>query len=296
MRCVINGREYTYETDVRNNELTRRSFCELSKKVFGLDFEPWYQGGYWGELYIPHALMDGNAVVSNISVNVLDMQVNDCKRRFVQLGTVMTDSAYRGQGLSRWLMDTVLSSWKDRCDGVFLFANSSVLEFYPKFGFESVAEYQFEKYSGKRQCAFRKLDMDISYDKQILLGHYQRSNPYSALTMENNEGLLMFYCSQFLKDDVYYIEEYDTVIVAEQDSERLLCHDIFSDKRCELDNILGGLIDSNRKKIVLGFTPKDVSGWNMSEIRDDDSTLFLLSRKYNPFETANMMLPSLSHA
>ena len=296
MQCIINGKEYKYVTDVKNNDTIRHSFCELSKNVFGLDFEPWYQGGYWGDLYIPHALMDNNTVVSNVSVNILDMQVNNQQKRFIQIGTVMTEPLYRSQGLSRWIMDSVLSVWKDKCDGIFLFANSSVLEFYPKFGFESVSECQFQKHIDQNQCGFRKLDMNVPDDKKLLLNHYRYSNPYSALTMENNEGLLMFYCSQFMKDNIYYIEEYDTVIVAEQDGERLLCYDIFSDKPHELDYILGGLINSNKKKTILGFTPKTVSDWNISEIQEDDTTLFLLSGKYNPFKIKKMMFPLLSHA
>ena len=296
MQCNINGKEYTYITGIKDNDAIRRSFCSLSKKIYGLDFEPWYQNGYWGDFYIPHTLMDKDTVISNISVNVMDMRLNNRLKRFIQIGTVMTEPSYRGQGLSRWIMDSVLSTWKDKCDAIFLFANSSVLDFYPKFEFEPAQEYQFQKCMDKSQYSFRKLDMNVTADKNLLLSNYQYSNPYSALTMENNEGLLMFYCSQFMKDNIYYIEEYDTVVVAKQDSEELICYDIFSDKYYGLDHILGGLIDSDNKKILLGFTPKVISGWNISELHEENTTLFLIKGKENPFKSKKMMFPLLSHA
>ena len=39
-------------------------------------------------------------------------------------------------------METVLSDWRDCSDGIYLFANDSVLDFYPKFGFCPMGEYQ----------------------------------------------------------------------------------------------------------------------------------------------------------
>ncbi len=42
---------------------------------------------------------------------------------------------------------------------------------------------------------FRKLEMSNSEDNFILKKYYERSNPFSAFPMNNNYGLLMFYCS-----------------------------------------------------------------------------------------------------
>lgn len=61
--------------------------------------------------------------------------------RLVQLGTVMTAPAHRGKGLARSLMEAVLDDWGRTCDGVYLYANGTVLEFYPKFGFVPAREH-----------------------------------------------------------------------------------------------------------------------------------------------------------
>ena len=39
-------------------------------------------------------------------------------------------------------MEWILQNWSDRCDGIYLFANDTVLDFYPKFGFLPAEEAQ----------------------------------------------------------------------------------------------------------------------------------------------------------
>lgn len=88
--------------------MLRRTFNNLTRETFGFDFEQWYIDGYWQKRYIPYSLLDGDRVVANISVNDLNFLVMGEKKRYIQLGTVMTDKAYRGLGLSRALMERVL--------------------------------------------------------------------------------------------------------------------------------------------------------------------------------------------
>ena len=52
----------------------------------------------------------------------------------------MTRPGHRGRGLARRLMEEVLRDWSGRCDGMFLFANGTVLDFYPRFGFRRAAQ------------------------------------------------------------------------------------------------------------------------------------------------------------
>ncbi|MGE7624770.1 GNAT family N-acetyltransferase [Viridibacillus sp. NPDC096237] len=101
-------------------------------------------------------------MVSHNKVSTIDFIVFGKKKRFVQLGTVMTDEHYRNQGLSRVLMETVLDEWKDKCDMFYLFANDSVLDFYPKFGFVPVDEYEATTKVSKIENPYsvRKMDID----------------------------------------------------------------------------------------------------------------------------------------
>ena len=169
MRCVIGGETYDYRDDIRRDEAVRRSFDALARRTFGLSFEGWYQGGYWQGDYLPHVLMRGDKVVANVSVNLCPMRLDGEPCRLVQLGTVMTDENFRGRGLARFLMERILETWASRCDGMYLYANDSVLGFYPKFDFVRAEEYRYElPLSGEKPSAVR-LSMETAADVRALL-------------------------------------------------------------------------------------------------------------------------------
>ena len=128
----------------RNDKELRDSFNELAGKVFGLNFEGWYQNGFWKEAYDPYSVIEDGKVVSNISVNRCDMNYKGKTVHLIQLGTVMTDPDYRGRGYARLLMERVMEDITD-ADGIYLYGNDSVAEFYPKFGFAESKEYCFSK-------------------------------------------------------------------------------------------------------------------------------------------------------
>ena len=119
----------------KENKTLRNSFNELAKKTFDLDFEDWYQNGYWKEQYNPYSIVFNNRVIANVSVNDMEFEIDEKRKHYIQLGTVMTEPKYRNRGLIRKLMQEIEQDFKEKIDGYFLFANDSVLEFYPKFGF-----------------------------------------------------------------------------------------------------------------------------------------------------------------
>ena len=67
----------------------------------------------------------------------MNLIVNDKTVNGIQIGAVGTLPEYRNKGLSKYLMDLVLDKYQDSTDISFLFANETVTEFYPKFGFDA---------------------------------------------------------------------------------------------------------------------------------------------------------------
>lgn len=297
MNTIINGKEYVFTNEVRNNSSIRQSFNELAKKIFGIDFEGWYQNCFWKEDYIPYVLMDGDRVVSNISVNTIHSNYRNEERLFIQLGTVMTDESYRNKGLSRWLIEKILEEWRENCDAFYLYANDNVLDFYPKFGFVKKQEYQASGVVTPMESEFRKLDMTSCEDRKLLHEKYAFSNQFSDLTMENNNGLIMFHCSQFMKENVYYSLQYDLVVVAEYDADKLICYDVFGNTNIMLQEILSAMAKEDTKVSILGFTPKDKDAFTFKEVNVDGLTMFWWSEKDNIFyNDARVMFPLLSNA
>ena len=72
--------------DFRDNDSLRASFNALAKETFGLNFEDWYQNGYWTDRYNPHSVVVDGQVVSNVSVNQTYFEVEGKVLRFLQLG------------------------------------------------------------------------------------------------------------------------------------------------------------------------------------------------------------------
>ena len=98
--------KYNYRIDVRENNDLRANFNILAREIFGFDFIDWYEKGYWSDKYIPHILADNNGkVISNVSVNLMKFDVGGVIKNYIQLGTIMTDSDYRGQGLNKFILE-----------------------------------------------------------------------------------------------------------------------------------------------------------------------------------------------
>ncbi|MBB6625588.1 GNAT family N-acetyltransferase [Clostridium gasigenes] len=294
----IEGKQYRYISDYKNNQILRTSFNNLARKTFGIDFEQWYNGGYWGDGYITYSLLEDEIVVANVSVSIMEFLILDEQKRYIQIGTVMTADEYRGRGLCKALMERVLKEWEDKCELIYLFANDSVLEFYPKFGFVPMNEYQCSINVNKK-CKSRnmtKMDMANKNHRELLYNIVNNRISFSKVTMLNCISLVMFYCTSFMKDSIYYLEDYNTVVIAEFDGNKLYVQDIFSTKDIKLDIIIDEIISDEIKEVILGFTPNENLFYEEILFKDEDTTLFVKGRERNIFGVNKLMFPILSHA
>lgn len=294
----INEKTYKYAIDIKDNKEIRNSFNNLTRKTYGFDFEEWYQNGYWKDRYIPYVLLDGDKVISNVFVNVIDFLLMGEKKRCIQIGTVMTDEEYRNQGLNRFIMEKVIDEWRNKCDLIYLFANDSVINFYPKFGFEQLDQYQhsIEIVSKDTIANIKKLNMSDIKDRRFLINIIKKSLPISKLSMCDNESLIMFYCTSFMKYNVYYIEALETVVIAEFDEDILYLNDVFSLRDIPLNDIIEAMVTKQTKKIKFGFTPKETILYDVNILQEEDTTLFVIGEKADFLRNKQLMFPILSRA
>lgn len=296
MKTEVRGLRFACGREVRDVPALRESFFELAREVFSLDFAPWHRGGYWGEEYRPYVLCSGERVVSCVAVNDIRTRLNGAEKRFVQLGTVMTHPEWRGRGLSRFLMERALADAAD-ADGVYLFANDSVLDFYPRFGFRTEGEFQCRTAVPPRPGRVRKLCMDIPADREALLSRYRScNNPYSSFPLLENQGLLMFYCGNFWKDGVYLLEDTGlAAITFPGEAGQFLCCELFGEGKAPLSEALGVLAAHfSAGEAVLGFPPADPR-LPRFPYREEDTTLFVLEGRESPCPEKGM-LPLVSYA
>lgn len=286
--------KYTFIKDYRDHDEFRKSLNELTEKTYGFNFEEWYECGFWGEKYVPHSLVDHGRVIANVSVNLMDFEIDGITKHYIQIGTVMTAQEYRRQGLSRYLMEKVIDEYKEIVDGIYLFGNDSVLEFYPKFGFRKSIEYQYSKdiCSNNDIMKVKHLDMSNKDNQEKFLSGVRESISNDRLTMDNL-GLMAFWTMG--SDSIYYLAEEEAYIIAEIEKDELVIHQVIASHKIDLDTIIGAF-GSEIKRVELGFTPSNEEGYNVKELHKEDCTLFILGEDLAKIEEKKLMFPTLSHA
>lgn len=290
---------YQLISNYKDNELFRNSYNELTRNTYGFDFEAWYQYGYWSDKHIPYSLLDNThnfKMIANASINIMEFHTPLGDKTYLQIGTVMTDSNYRKKGLSRYLLEHILREWEHKTDGIFLFANDSVLDFYPKFGFKKCLEYQYSKdIIATPTYTAQKKDMTNRENQTLLFDSILNSKTMSKFAMLNNPQLIMFYVTSFMKNNVYYIKELNAYAIIEKTKHTLILHDVFVDTILPLDIIINALADKDTNKVVLNFTPMDTDGYRKSILTEEDTTLYVLGKDFDFIEKEQLMFPSLSH-
>ena len=288
--------KYRYVVDYKEDKVLRESFNTLAIKTFDISFNSWYEKGLWGDQYIPYSLVDHNKVIANISVNLMRFQQDGIAKNYIQLGTVMIDEAYRGQGLSRFLMEQILAEYKDKVDGIYLFGNDSVLEFYPKFGFKPAKEYRYSKkvcIKGNMKTA-QKVDMSECSNWEKLFTASKTAELNGRLAM-SNQGLLGFWITGYKKNSIYYMPEQKAYVIADIENEVLTLHEIFAGQRLALDEVITAF-GSGIKEVILGFTPYVIEGYTIKPYHEEDCTLFIIGDNLKIVEEQKLMFPTVSHA
>ena len=285
----------TIEINYRDNESLRNSFNELAGKVFGgLNFEGWYWNGFWKDNYIPYSVVADGKIVSNVSVNTCDMNYDGRIVKLIQLGTVMTDPDYRGRGYARMLMEKIVEDYENKVDGIYLFANDSVVDFYPKFGFRKSREYRFSKavkVDTERTAQLVPMGEKRDWDKmvQILDGTEQNAKMY----MVSNAGLYMFYLSQFMRENTFYIEDCDSYAITEIEDDTLILHAVIGSGA--IDHVISAF-GKEIKKVILAFTPNDSTGYDKSEVVEEDTHLFVRGKFFDETSGDEFMFQEITHA
>ena len=286
---------YIFIKAYQSDNVYRKSFNELAQTVFDINFEDWYQNGYWTEKYIPYSFLHKDKVIANVSVSPMKFVHNGIIKNYVQLGTVMTEEAYRNQGLIRRLMQEVDSDYSNKVDGFFLFANETVLDFYPKFGYERVKEHSFYQHTDiDCEMTARRVPMKTREDFKLLEAAVNNSCTQSSVWMIENMELIMFYATSFMNQNVYEIKNQNAYAIAEFHQGKLFLHQVFSPEKVNLDRIIASF-GKKVKKVTLGFTPLEGVGFQWEESKGEDTVLYGKGSSLADMVHWKQRIPTLSH-
>ncbi|EAC7692763.1 GNAT family N-acetyltransferase [Listeria monocytogenes] len=289
---------YEMISDYKDNKMYRDSFNKLAESTFDINFEEWFRSGFWNDKYVCYSYIDNNEVISNVSINKMNLIYQGENYSALQIGTVMTHPNYRGQGLAKNLLNHVIAKYEDQYDFLYLFANDTVLDFYPKFGFERIEESSFTVDAcnlKKKASKLKKLNPDNKTDFQLISRIVsKRAPPSNILDVKESEDLLMFYVLIALKNELYYLEELDVIVLMEQEGTDLYVLDILSTKKLDVVEVLSYLSTKKIETIHLLFTPEKSKYIDAAYIIETEDMLFV---RPNVLTSENYFLfPATSHA
>jgi predicted N-acetyltransferase YhbS len=200
------------------------AFIDYVPKVFRrASFRRWYELGGWKEDYVSFAMADGATIVANASLQRMNIVLRGEWITGWQLGAVGVLPEWRGRGLQRQVMQRLLSSIDEK-DIVFLFANDTVLDFYPLFGFQRVVESVFAAECDMKPASkpLRVLAIDRTEDRALLARVAATAQPTTReFGARAYGGVLLWYWANFYDGCFYYCEAEDAIIVAEHDGATL---------------------------------------------------------------------------
>jgi predicted N-acetyltransferase YhbS len=254
------------------------AFIDYVPKVFPrASFRRWYELGGWGEDYVAFSMTDGADVVANASLHRMNIVLRGEWITGWQLGAVGVVPQWRGRGLQRQIMQRLLGSIAEQ-DIVFLFANDTVLDFYPLFGFKRVIESVFAaKYDVKPASEpLRALSIDRAEDLTLLARVAATAAPTTReFAARNYGGVLLWYWANFYDGCFYYCEAEDAIIVAVLDGTTLRICDVLARTPFDLRAYLPRVAKGAAQRVEFGFTPD--AWWPDARVIADytDSPLFV---------------------
>ncbi|MTG99382.1 GNAT family N-acetyltransferase [Myroides albus] len=299
----IKGTPYTLYINYQDDKQKRKEFNRMCQEVWEFDFEAFYQSGYWGEECILFSLFQEDKIVAHITLSLFEITKENKTYKAGQLGTVMTDSTYQNKGLSRFLLEYIEAEYRDIVTGYFLFANDTVLDFYPKFGYVPVEEYQATlkvntKYS--LLSSIEKLDLDNPASLALFKEYVKSGYTYNRLNTKNVD-LAFFYCYAdydfSFKNAIHYSKALDTIIIYEQEESELTIYSIYQRDHHvkQLDAIIDACCTAETQTINFAFSPEAEQATYSLYKEDDDITLMVTKELIDLFSDQKTMVASLSH-
>jgi ribosomal protein S18 acetylase RimI-like enzyme len=236
------------------------AFLRYVPRVFPrADFRRWHALGGWTADYEAHGVADGDELVANVSVMRMRLVIDGREVRGAQLGAVGSVPERRGQGLVRPLLERVLAALDRKVELVLLYANETVLDFYPRFGFRRVPERVFELEAAllPAPTPAPRLSLDDPAQRARWLDACARALPPTERFGARDYGAIaLWHVCNFHPRDAYVLEGGDAYAVAVQRGDTLHLLDLAATRPFDLLAAIPGLLHGPAARIRFGFCPE----------------------------------------
>ena len=174
-------------------------------------------------------------------------------------------------------MDLVLDKYQNSADLFFLFANETVTDFYPKFGFKQYNEVVHRSDSDipASDYSARKLNISSESDFAILTNLLSRRAPLTKLFGAVDYGFItMWHVLNICKDDIYYLEDDDIIFIVTEKNRQLDIWEVIYDDQFDITEALPKIISDKINSVNFHFPP-DVLNYKYDSTKESDTLLFV---------------------
>lgn len=223
--------------DYYHDKKLRTAMSQLALNTFGINFELLYQKGYWAKGFSCYSFFEDDKIVSNVSYHKLEIEKDDKRYTAMSIDSVMTDPSYRKKGYARQLLEEVLIDHP--ADVIFLSANETVTEFYPRFGFEPIKHIKYKDLNIERYTLGDK-GRKLNIDQDIkLIDEYVRKRLKNSKEMYvyHDDYIKMFYML-YLYSDYIYLHK-DAIVICQKKNNILYVHDIYMISEQSIYDLIG---------------------------------------------------------
>jgi GNAT superfamily N-acetyltransferase len=263
----------------KNNDFLRNNFFDFIKHVFGnLDFREWFERGFWNDQFIPYSIVEDGKIIANVSISKLRLLIDGEAKSGIQIGSVGTLPEYRGQGLARTLMNYVIDQHEESTDLFFLFANETVLDFYPRFGFRRVTQTIFTQNLLNFHPNFsgRKLDIDSEADMAIIKTLVKNRAPLTQIFGARDHSFITFWhLLNVFPENIIYLDDADLIVIATESDQGLHIFDVIFTEIVEISEFIGKVIQHDTTKTVFYHFPPDQLNFRYDDTIPCDDPLFV---------------------
>lgn len=254
------------------------AYCDYVAQVFTqADFRRWCEWRQWNEDYLAFSVFLDGRVVANASAMRMRLVIEGADVDGWQLGAVGCLPDLRGRGLARAAMHAALAHCGDQ--PVLLFANDSVLDFYPRFGFTPAPQSLFalDWQTRPEPVQAPVLDLADPSVRAAFLRVAASARPLSQRFGARDYGrTATWYAANGYASPLRRLDE-DVWVFAQTEDSVLTIEDVFASAPVDWPAAIGRLIDQPIREMRFGFTPE--RDWTQARVlgEEADAGLFVLN-------------------
>ena len=167
----------------------------------------------------------------------------------------------------------------DKYDITFLFANDTVLDFYPKFGFKRYNEVLYKSSSQmlKSNYSAKKLDFFEKSDLSIIHRNIKRRQVLTKLFGATDYDFITYWhLLNIFPDNLFYLEDDKVILICTEEEHQLHLWDVIYTTPFDLSLAVSKVIKSREIESIYYYFPPDQLSFKYDEvIPDKNSYLFV---------------------